>query len=129
VLLWLFFLLLAGGCPRIKVKANLDHWQLFQQHYSLPCGMSVAVCAGAAASGGVSLQDATSRNPPLFISLSAIREALKSDAALLASSAMVVDPNMRLKQKAKKQAPAAPTAAAAASSQDNSYGPPLPQQK
>lgn len=58
----------------------------------------------AAPSGALGSGDSQGRNPPLFISLAAIRQARKSAAALLAANAVVVDTHMRAKPKAKQAA-------------------------
>jgi hypothetical protein len=72
--------------------------------------MMLLACAVVTCTGGSGASGADGgRKPPLYISLSAIREARRSAAALLAADAMLVDPNFRAKPKPKK----APTAAAA----------------
>jgi hypothetical protein len=64
------------------------------------------VTGTAASAGGTSGMDAGTRNPPVFISLSAIRHARKSAAALLVASATLADPNVRAKAKSKQAAEA-----------------------
>jgi hypothetical protein len=65
------------------------------------------VTGTATSGGGTSGVDAGTRNPPVFISLSAIRHARKSAGALLAASATLADPQVRAKAKSKQAAEAA----------------------
>lgn len=81
-----------------------------------PCLVHAAGSAGAGSGA-----DIAGRKPPLFISLSAIRAARKSAAALLAADATLVDSVVKPKPKPKPQA-AVPAAAAPPSQHETGSG-------
>ena len=78
---------------------------------------NACLCAGNTASvANGSALDPAGRKPPLFISLSAIRQARKSASALMYESALVVESQARTKPKSKLGV-ATPGAAQAAAAQ------------